>query len=52
MPYLTPRKQGKGWVLPKASGGLHKSSGGKVIHFKTKADAAAAGRAIMAKERK
>ncbi len=52
MPYLGPRKQGKGWVLPKADGGLHKSSKGKVIYFKSKADAAKAAKAIMWSEKK
>ena len=52
MPYLEPRKTNKGWVLPKKEGGVHQSSKGKVIYYKSKEDAEAAGRAIMASEGK
>ena len=50
MPYGKPRKVNGGYVLPKKAGGLHKSSKGKVIKFKSAAAAGAAARAIMAKE--
>ena len=38
MPYLEPRQTKKGWVLPKKEGGYHKSSKGKIVYFKSKAD--------------
>jgi len=50
MPYKTPQKQGKGYVLPKVAGGVHRSSKGRVVLFKSKAKAQAAARAIMAHE--
>lgn len=52
MPYLEPQKREKGWVLPKAMGGYHRSMRGKMIYFKSKQDAMAAGRAIMMGEHK
>ncbi|MDA2921697.1 hypothetical protein MYX07_00340 [Patescibacteria group bacterium AH-259-L07] len=39
MPYLTPVKKKKGWVLPKVGGNFHRSKKGKIIHFKSKAGA-------------
>lgn len=50
MPYNAPKKSGSGYVLPKKSGGLHKSSGGKVIHYSSASKAKSAARAIMASE--
>lgn len=50
MPYNKPRKTKEGWVLPKKAGGLHKSRGGKVVHFTSKANAQHAANAIMASE--
>lgn len=39
MPYKEPYKSPTGWVLPKKSGGLHKSSKGKVVKYKSKTKA-------------
>lgn len=53
MPYGAPRKTKDGkYVLPKKGGGLHKSSKGKIIKFKSAKAAAGAARAIMANEGK
>lgn len=52
MPYNEPKKIGRYWVLPKKYGGLHSSSKGKVVHFKSKALAERAARAIMANEKR
>ena len=41
-----------GYVLPKKGGGVHKSSKGKVVKYKSKAKAESASRVIMAKEHK
>lgn len=49
MPYKEPVKVKKGWVLPKKEGGYH-SINGKIIHFKSKEAAKAAGQYIMIKE--
>jgi len=35
MPYFTPKKSGKSYVLPKKAGGLHASASGKPVHFKS-----------------
>lgn len=50
MPYNKPRKTKKGYVLPKKSGGLHKSKSGKTVHFKSAAGAKRAAKYIMAVE--
>lgn len=50
MPYRTPRKTKGGFVLPKKSGGLHKSSKGKVVKYETAEKAQRAANAIMASE--
>ena len=50
MPYKSPRKSGKGYVLPKKAGGVHRSMSGKAVHYKSKASARRAGKFIMAIE--
>ena len=50
MPYNEPKKSGKGWILPKKAGGVHKSKSGRVVHFKSKKAAKKAGRYVMAIE--
>lgn len=50
MPYKAPKKSGKGYVLPKKAGGVHKSGSGKVVHFKSATAAKRAGKYIMALE--
>ena len=50
MPYSKPRKVKGGWTLPKKAGGVHKSSKGKVVKFKSAAKAKRAGKYIMALE--
>lgn len=50
MPYDKPKKQGKGYVLPKKSGGVHKSKSGKVVQFKSVQRAKRAADYIMAIE--
>lgn len=51
MPYEEPRKTKSGWVLPKKTGGVHTSSKGKVVKYKSKEDAKRAAIAIMINER-
>lgn len=51
MPYTKPKKVKGGYVLPKAAGGVHKSSKGKTVKFKSAAAASAAARAIMSNEK-
>ena len=35
MLHNAPQKSAKGYVLPKKSGGVHRSGSGKVVHFKS-----------------
>jgi len=46
MPYNKPQKSGKGYILPKKSGGSHKSASGKVVHFKSAVAAEKAGKYV------
>lgn len=39
MSYGKPVKTPKGWILPKRAGGLHSSSKGRTVHFKSRARA-------------
>ena len=50
MPYNEPRKLGNRYVLPKKDGGVHRSSSGTVVRYKSKAAAKRSARYIMALE--
>lgn len=50
MPYKAPKKVKGGWILPKVAGGIHRSSAGNIVKFKSKKAAQAAARIIMSKE--
>lgn len=51
MPYSAPIKTPKGWILPKKAGGVHSSSKGRVVHFRSRSSAVRAAQHIMASEK-
>jgi hypothetical protein len=50
MPYKNPKKVKGGWVLPKKTGGYHRSKKGKIVKFKTKKSAKKVARFLNAIE--